>query len=306
MFDDLIHADWSIAPGKRWMATAKRQGRGWIVAGPTKVDVFDLLTKLKPISTSRRVLAGFDFPIGVPAAYGTRTGLADFKALLDAIGNGDWNRFFDVAEQSAEIRIKRPFYPKSATKGVRRAELVAGLGCNSFDDLLRVCERKTMDGPEASSLFWTLGGKQVGKAALTGWKEVIKPALAHGAKLWPFDATLAELSGKPGVVLAETYPAIAYSIVGAAFGPRESKRRQADRLTKVGAICAWADTRHVTLDAGADKTLRDGFGSHADGEDRFDATVGLLKMIEIVDSHHPERTVTSSKQFDWEGWILGR
>ena len=50
--------------------------------------------------------------------------------------------------------------------------------------LLRVCELKTEHSQAACSLFWTLGGNQVGKGALTGWQEVIRPALLRGARLW--------------------------------------------------------------------------------------------------------------------------
>ena len=94
------------------------------------------------------------------------------------------------ARLPSEIAITRPFYPRSSSKGVTRAELVAGLGVSSFDDLLRICERRTEHRQAACSLFWTLGGNQVGKGALTGWQEIIRPALLRGAKPWPFDAFL--------------------------------------------------------------------------------------------------------------------
>jgi len=49
-----------------------------------------------------------------------------------------------------------------------------------------------------------------------------------------------------------------------------------------------------------------GYGSGKDGEDRFDAVMGLLKMIEVVEKRRPERTEEATGTADREGWILGR
>jgi hypothetical protein len=184
--------------------------------------------------------------------------------------------------------------------------LAAGLNLRSFNELLRVCERRTEHRQAACSLFWTLGGNQVGKAALTGWLEVIRPALIRGARLWPFDGTLAELARLPGVVLAETYPAEAYRMVGAAFRPGQSKRRQLDRKDKAAAVLAWAERHGVEFTAVAVSDLTGGFGARPDGEDPFDAMMGLLKMIEVVDGRQKECTEPSAEVAAWEGWILGR
>jgi hypothetical protein len=46
--------------------------------------------------------------------------------------------------------------------------------------------------------YWTLGGNQVGKAAIDGWQNVVRPALALGASLWPFDGSLENLSSLNG------------------------------------------------------------------------------------------------------------
>jgi hypothetical protein len=50
----------------------------------------------------------------------------------------------------------------------------------------------------------TLGGNQGGKAAISGWEEVIAPARRRGARVWPFDGRLAELAMVGVPVLAET------------------------------------------------------------------------------------------------------
>jgi hypothetical protein len=41
--------------------------------------------------------------------------------------------------------------------------------------------------------------------------------------------------------------------------------------------------------------LQDGFGAHADGEDRFDALIGLLSMIGVVDGRRLERPANRAK-----------
>lgn len=122
-----------------------------------------------------------------------------------------------------------------------------GLGVQTFDELLRNCDLRTENRQVACSVFWTLGGNQVGKAAIAGWSEIIRPAVTRGARLWPFDGVLAELSGTPGVVIAETYPAEAYYIVDANFQRNESKRRSADRKSKAPKILRWADKNRVNL-----------------------------------------------------------
>ena len=185
-------------------------------------------------------------------------------------------------------------------------DLVAGLGVSDFNDLLRICERRTAHRKAACSLFWTLGGNQVGKGALSGWREVVLPALQRGALLWPFDGPLVKLAKAPGVVLVETYPAEAYHMVGASFRHGESKTRQIDRQTKSDPVFAWAERYSIVFSVEASSAMINGYGSGKDGEDRFDAVMGLLKMIEVVDKRRSERTEQGSETADWEGWILGR
>jgi hypothetical protein len=109
------------------------------------------------------------------------------------LGSGEWRTFYDVAERPEQVSLHRPFYPRTPTRGVSRSALVAGLGVAHFDELLRACERAPTDGRTACSVFWTLGGNQVGRAAISGWREIIAPAVQSGARLWPFDGRLADL-----------------------------------------------------------------------------------------------------------------
>jgi len=304
-FRSLFHADWSTVAKKRWVASAARTDAGWQVTLPrlvrdTRAFVGELFTAVGP------ALAGFDFPIGVPTAYGQLTGLADFSTALEVFGQGEWAEFFVVAEMPQQVSRTRPFYPRASTAAAKQAHLLHGLGIGSIDALRRQCERATPTRRAACPLFWTLGGNQVGKAAISGWHEVIAPARRRGARLWPFDGSLAELATAGVPVLAETYPAEAYGHVGVAFGASMSKRRQEDRRTAMAGLLDWARQRGVTFSVELITQVEDGFGARGEGEDAFDALIGVLGMIEVADGRRLERPADRNSGEAWEGWILGQ
>ena len=156
------------------MAFAHRTGHGWRVFGPQRVPpAGDFIERW--LFEGRTVLAGFDFPIGVPAEFGKKTGFAGFVEALLAFGIGGWNQFFEVAERPEDISLRRPFYPHHAKRGCSHDELLRGLGFRTMDELRRTCELKTQDRRAACPVFWTLGGNQVGKAAIDGWRSSSAP-----------------------------------------------------------------------------------------------------------------------------------
>lgn len=305
LVDVLTHADWSVSPKKRWVACAEWSG-GWKVTavepvGPTSTFVAALLRA----AATRRVLAGFDFPIGLPRSYGAKTGETDFSAFLRGVGSGRWSHFAEIARTPEEISIERPFYPAGSTGGVTQAALIEAHGEAAFDDLRRECERATTTRRAACPIFWTLGGNQVGRGALSGWVEVVKPAQAGGASVWPFDGSLEDLSARPGLVIAETYPAEAYGHVGVRFASGESKTNQSHRRGKAASIQGWAEEHKVAFAEPVRGLIDDGFGDGKSGEDQFDALMGLLGMIDVADGRRlasaPERETDP-----WEGWIIGQ
>ena len=296
----MAHADWSIHAGKRWMVTATLKNSLYSVSIPTPVEDVSSLT------SGANSVVGFDFPIGVPAAYALLAGITDFSAALRRLGTGRWSRFYDVAEDPSDIALDRPFYPMRPG-GTSRQQLLDGLGLADQSDLLRVCERK---GPHrahaASPLFWTLGGQQVGKAAITGWRDVIRPALNRDEiALWPFDGPLTELLASGRTVVVETYPADACAYLGMSRpGTSWSKRNQLDRAAWSDHLLEWARKRPVQFASRLVAEIQDGFRSAADGEDRFDALVGMLAMIEVVagfrELFEPAREIARV-----EGWMFG-
>jgi hypothetical protein len=115
---------------------------------------------------------------------------------------------------------------------------------------------------------------------------------------------LQELIETYSTVVAETYPAEGYRHLH--FPIRwGSKGKQEDRRKRRNEFRAWSTQRHVVFDDAILQQIDDGFGPRKDGEDPFDALVGLCSMVEVVLGHRaaggprPERLKV-------EGWILGQ
>jgi hypothetical protein len=298
----VLHADWSHHPAKRWVCHAHLHNGRYQVDVPVRAVPTTILADLE----SDSVVAGFDFPIGLPHAYAQRAGISSFLATLPHLGSGAWGDFFHVAAASHEIAIARPFYPH-APGGKRRAHLVTALGLATADDLYRECELR---GQRACPLFWTLGGNQVGKAAITGWREVLQPALANPrTAIWPFAGDLEDLVARRGAVIVETYPGDAYKYVGATLSLVQGgrgKRHPPSRAACAPGILGWAAGAGVEVSDALEAEIRDGFGTAADGEDRFDALTGLLGMITVLQGLRAVGMPDSDKVRSVEGWILGR
>lgn len=213
----VAHADWSAHAGKRWMARATLRPNGRYLAFPPSPvgPPGDLWTRL---GTHGRALLGVDFALGLPAAYAARAGIEDFVAELPRFGAGRWRDFYSVATTPGEISLARPFYPDRPGRR-RRAHLLDGLGLDEWSALHRRCDHPTPSRPAACPLFWTLGASQVGKAAISGWHDLLAPALRRGLDLalWPFHGTLDHLIRQHRLVVAETYPGEVYGHLGLAL-----------------------------------------------------------------------------------------
>jgi hypothetical protein len=215
----LVHCDWSVDVEKRWAAVALVRANGtYFIDSPGRATPLTLLDT----ASEPKTLIGFDFPIGLPAKYAALAKISSFPAALPGLGTGPWSSFFAVATTRSEIAIGRPFYPR-VPGGTRRRDIVEALGLSDTGNLYRACD--TANGRRACPLFWTLGGNQVGKAALAGWKEFLQPALSKvGVGLWPFDGSLDALTERSQAVVVETYPGDVYPYVGATL-PKVDGRR---------------------------------------------------------------------------------
>jgi hypothetical protein len=297
------------------MARAVRAGSHYTALKPELVGPLGtLLARLShDAGPDSCVFLGFDFPIGVPAAYARQAGVLDFPSVLPVLGQGTWARFFDLAERPGDIALGRPFYPLRPG-GTSQQHLLSGLGVPSMNDLRRLCERRTPTRGDACVLFWTLGGNQVGRAAIIGWADVLAPAvraMTLPPSLWPFHGTLADLLAPGRVVVAETYPAEFYGHFGVSFpasrpGRRSGKRVQADRRANAPALLARAAQLGVAVDAALQAAILDGFGPSPDGEDPFDAVVGLVGMLNVLLGGRASGEPATADVRNIEGWIFGQ
>ncbi|MFU8772453.1 MAG: hypothetical protein ACNA8H_08550 [Anaerolineales bacterium] len=318
----VVHADWSTNPRKRIMARAVKNHSGsYTVKQPELVgDLNSFISRLKANADSGgSILSGFDFPIGLPLTYARTAGLTSFLSVLPKFGQKDWADFYRVAETPDQIHLKRPFYPKQAGSA-RRFHLLAALGFDDFNDLFRFCEHGRKGRRAACPLFWTLGPQQVGKAAISGWKEVLAPTLlsdlkkkdcSHPLRIWPFSGSLQELLQTEALIVAETYPPEFYNHFKLNFknpitGKPSGKRDQVVRASNAAILMSIVNVLEIQLEPALRVDLLSGFGPSQSGEDTFDAFIGLLGMLNILSGKQPFDDPDDFDIRHIEGWIFGQ
>lgn len=122
---------------------------------------------------------------------------------------------------------------------------------------------------------------------------------------------LHHLLDRGGIVIAETYPAEFYKRLGVLFPPARAGQRSGKRVCAARAACAnalenWAAGANVELPPALRRSIREGFGDRRDGEDRFDAVVGLFGMLGIVAGRYEPGECDNRVVRTVEGWILGQ
>jgi hypothetical protein len=301
----IIHCDWSVNESGRWMAEAALIDGKYHATAPKPVD--DPSSLLRRIQTeSGPVLIGFDFPIGIPKAYAGKRGIIEFIPFLKSLVLNPPNSrslFFEVCEHEEEICLERPFYPH-APGGKLQEHLSRALGIE-FSGLLRCCDRAQNGRPAAAALFWTLGAKQVGKAAIAGWGHALAPALrAEEISVWPFHGHLDSLLQKSALVATETYPAEYYAGIFAVLnGPKSDRNARAEAAPR---ILQWVNKRadYLQLELSLRSEIEDGFNAGSD--DAFDAAIGLFGMIDAIQNFGPHLEPIDPTIRNIEGWILGQ
>ena len=287
----IAHVDWSINPYKRWSADAVLKNDHYYASAARLWDGADRLF-------AANAFVGVDFPLGLPLHYAEQLGVGNFRDWLVQIPAS----FFDVADSAETISLMRPFYP-ARPGGTRQQHLLDALHVEHINQLRRQCELATDTRRAAAPMFWTLGAQQVGKAMLTGWREVILPNLNQLA-LWPFDGDLTTLLTSNNPVIAESYPGEFYhhlrlTLVG-------SKRKQETRRNCTRTLLDWADENEVVVENELLAQIEDGFGDGTEGEDQFDAVVGLFGMLNVLLGNRVAAPQLAVPQRLIEGWILGQ
>jgi hypothetical protein len=299
------HADWSVDPRKRWVSVGRRDAHGWRIAAPRPVgDVARFLPALLEEAAGSPVALGADLPLGLPRHYAAGRPEAGFIAFLRGLALDA--TFFDVAASLAEIGPDRPFYPMRGVKGMSQALHAAALGLAGPLALRRACDHATSERPAGAPLFWTLGPNQVGKAAVSAWREMLIPALASGlpVRVWPFEGAYRDLLAPGTIALAETYPAEALRHLGLRLAG--SKRRQRDRAGLAAPLLAAIAALDAAPDAALGEAIVNGFGADAAGEDRFDSLLGVLCVLNVLAGNRPDGAPDDPWIARWEGWVLGQ
>lgn len=79
----VILPDWSVDSCKRWLCEAAFGVDGlYYVSAPRRIGA--------------AILAGFDFPFGVPVSHADRVGITDFCGVLARFGCRKWRELYDV------------------------------------------------------------------------------------------------------------------------------------------------------------------------------------------------------------------
>ena len=124
---------------------------------------------------------------------------------------------------------------------------------------------------------------------------------------WIAHADWGASAAKRVVVIVEAYPAEAYLQLGLRMGSRgTAKTSREDRRADAARLLDHCRRIAVRPDRDLVAALRDGFGSGRDGEDRFDATVGLIAMIDTVRRAAEPELPDDPSVRRLEGWMFGR
>jgi len=222
-------------------------------------------------------LVGLDAPLGVPEAWAERVGLPSFRALLCDPPAHLAGRFARPARTLEEVAPERPFMVPAA--GVRRAAWPARLGLGDGAAVLRRCDRLAGAHP----LFWCVGPRQVGRAALRAWREFLAPRWCAGTiALWPFDGPLDRLLAGDRPVVAEIYPSLV--------------RRRFDSGRVARARVRFGEALAARLRAVAEH--------RRPRRDRDDAAFGLIALEEALAGRVEAPGEPAVRRL--EGWILAR
>jgi hypothetical protein len=189
----IAHADWGTSPPKQVAASAEQADGTYIAHASAPVSAFGDLPQrlgLRPGELPGGTLLGFDFAIGVPESFARLAGIDRFSDWLQQLEPS--SPLFEIANEIEQVSLQRPFFPRNIavrSPGIKqRFHDALGL---SARDVLRRCDRGHAKRGPASEMFWTLGAKAVGKATLSGWRDVVRPALAERHDryaIWPFAA----------------------------------------------------------------------------------------------------------------------
>jgi hypothetical protein len=234
--------------------------------------VLAALDKTLESDLPRPLLITADVPIGLPAAFPeVWREFGGFLLWLDARGHADWGSI--VVDSVAKQTARTPFVV--CKKGEKK------LG-GKFP--LRKCDVIT----DAESMYWCIGGRQVGKAALQFWRDTLirlRSELRDEIAVWPFEP----ISGK-AVVVAECYPAILYPTVW---------QRRVTKTSPLDVVDALYGRREISPTLCDERTWLHA----ASSEDEFDI---FTTAVAIAEKKGDAEILLTAPEYakPVEGWML--
>lgn len=213
MLKTFISADWSKDPKKRSVYTAdiaNKRIQKEKYPGTEGWNLKSLLELAKQFSQSGPVLVGVDVVLGVPEEY-WQMSMQDINTdrpdsfVQWLAGFGPCSGFFGICNSPEEWSIHRPWFKVPKGKGTLK----------SFEEKVNGNMKRRIDHETNANPVFAVSGIPgvVGGATRDFWQELV-PHLASGCKdfrIWPFDGELPNLLSNSGIVLAETYPKLAYA-----------------------------------------------------------------------------------------------
>jgi hypothetical protein len=132
---------------------------------------------------------------------------------------------------------------------------------------------------------------------------VLAPALNNGKDvlLWPFDGDLSDLLQPGKIVIAETYPAECYGWF--LPEPLRGKGKVEVRRAVGSHLIRWGASLDLELEPPLLSVIEKGF---PEGDDAFDAAVGLFGMIAVITERRQPGDPREDRIGKLEGWILGQ
>ena len=263
----VVSADWSKHAHKRSVYIIDLQQRRIRRAESHAWNLESLLTLAKNLACNGSVLVGIDLALGVSRDYWRR--VRDGRRRRQPVTFIDWLReldptsgFFQTTYDPSRWRVERPWFAVPPGHG----------GLRSFTAQAGDGFRRRIDhATQAKPLFAVSGiPGTVGSGTRDFWKALI-PVLTgkRDFAVWPFEGELPDLFATRGIVLAETYPALAYAAALATDLPTHRVRVAKTQQTTRDRVCGhleqmpWVVANGVDLgDLGPTRTNEDDFDAH--------------------------------------------
>jgi hypothetical protein len=280
----IVCADWSMYPGRgeayrarvsrRSISRLLRPARGW--------TLLQLLRAATKEADGGPVLVGVGVPLGVPASLAAALGRDAGATFLDLLRHaGTIPGFFDSCPEPARWSPRQPFFGVVAgehelRRWTRQMETYGVSAYRALDLATTARSPLVVSGVPGA----------VGAAARDVWRTLLADSAAVGARVWPFDGSLAALTATPGVALGEIHPRAAHAVAKTDADGRARAIRLLQRAE-------WVREHGILLG---------GLEAARLGGDAFDALFGAAALLRGVLEDAP---LDSTRTHPMEGGILG-